>query len=78
MFKAPQVSTATFEYEYIDSIITFNKRISVNKNHILRNTKHVYEISQPCEEQTNYFLYELSQLEHVNECTYNYWKLNAF
>lgn len=68
MLKVPQVSLASYEYDYVDSIIKSQKRISLNKNYILRNATHVYEMDQACEEQNNYFLCENSQLEHVNEC----------
>lgn len=70
MLKVPQVSIITFEYDYIDSIIKSMKRISLNKNYILRNTTHVYEMSQPCEEQNNYFLCEAHQLQYANDCVY--------
>lgn len=68
MLKVPQVSLVSYEYDYIDSIIKSEKRISLNKNYILRNATHVYEIDQPCEEQNNYFLCENTQIEHANEC----------
>ena len=68
ILKVPQISTVSFEYDYIDSIIRSNKRIALNRNYIVRNITHVYEMSQPCEDQNKYFLCEMSQLEHANDC----------
>ena len=68
MLKVPQVSTVSFEYDYIDSIIRSTKRISLNRNYIIRNDTHVYEMSQPCEVQNKYFLCEMSQLERSDDC----------
>ena len=70
MLKVPRVSTGIFEYDYIDSIITASKRISLNKNYIIRNATHVYEVNQPCKDKDDYFLCEGSQVEPVNDCIY--------
>lgn len=70
MLKIPQVSKEIFEYDYIDSIIKSMKRISLNKNYIIRNKTHVYELNGPCEEDDNYFLCDSLQVEHTSECIY--------
>ena len=66
----PRVSIGIFEYDYIDSIMKASKRISLNKNYIIRNASHVYEVNQPCKDKDDYFLCGSSQLEHVNDCIY--------
>lgn len=70
MLKIPQVSTIMYEYNYMDSLIKSEKRISLNTNYLLRNASHVYEMKEPCEESNGYFLCESSELGHVNECIY--------
>lgn len=70
MLKVPQVSATIYEYNYVDSIIKSGKRISLNKNYIVKNYTHIFEVTEPCEERNNYFLCESTQLAPINECIY--------
>lgn len=68
ILKVPQLSSYTYEYEYIDSIIKFNKRIAIRQNYVMRNKSHTYELTQPCEDQDDHFLCDITNLNQPSEC----------
>lgn len=68
ILKVPQLSAYVYEYDYIDSITKSNKRIALKQNHILRNNSHIYELTEPCEEQNNAFLCDNKHLTQPSNC----------
>lgn len=68
ILKVPQFSKYTYEYDYIDSIIKSDKRIAINRNHIIRNKTHIYELANACEEQNENFLCDSSDLSQPSSC----------
>lgn len=68
ILKVPQLSTGTYEYNYIDSIIKNNKRIFIKYNYVIKNNSNVYELTQPCEESDKHFICDNSYLINPSEC----------
>lgn len=68
ILKVPQFSKNEYEYDFMDSVIKYNKRIALKQNHLMRNATHIYELIQPCTDQGEYFLCEHSNLIPTTEC----------
>lgn len=82
MLKVPQISTEVYEYEYVSPLIQNQSRIYVESNYYISNKSHIFEISDQCKEDLEYYLCDsefikpsnpcinnLIQLQHAN-CTY--------
>lgn len=68
ILKIPQLSQNTYEYDYIDSTIKNNRRIIVERNFLLKNETHVYELENSCDQQTDYYLCDTTSLRHTTDC----------
>ncbi|XP_052870848.1 uncharacterized protein LOC128276427, partial [Anopheles cruzii] len=69
MLKYPQTSKYTFEYNYVNSIITNKKRILLRQNHFIQNQTHIFELLQPCkEEDRDLYICASETLQQPSEC----------
>lgn len=68
ILKIPQLSREIYNYDYIDSIIRKGKRIILQENYILKNESHIFETTQPCQNQDDYFLCESISLKYTTKC----------
>lgn len=69
MLKYPQTSKYIFEYNYVDSIINKGKRILLKQNYFVRNQTHIFESSQPCnQEDADLYICESMNLHQTSEC----------
>ncbi|XP_041776420.1 uncharacterized protein LOC121595976 [Anopheles merus] len=68
MLKFPRLSYENYEYNYIDSIIQNDKRILIKHNYIIRNLTHMFELPQPCIDQSSHQLCESKDLEEPSRC----------
>lgn len=62
------MSREIYEYNYIDSTIKNGKRIILEHNFVLKNTTHVFELTEPCEQQNDYYLCSTSSLSYTSKC----------
>lgn len=68
VLKIPQLSQNIYEHDYIDSTIKNQKRIMIEQNFLLKNETHVFELTQPCEEQSDYYLCDSTSLSFTTDC----------
>lgn len=68
ILKIPKISQNVYEYDYIDSTIKNKRRIFIERNYLLKNATHVFELHQPCEEQNDFYLCDSNFLSHTSEC----------
>lgn len=68
VLKIPQLSQNIYEYDYIDSTIKNQKRIMIVQNVLLKNDTHVFELTQPYVEQSDYYLCDITSLSITIDC----------
>uniref|UniRef100_A0AB38Z2D5 Envelope protein n=1 Tax=Chalana errantivirus TaxID=3078400 RepID=A0AB38Z2D5_9VIRU len=71
MLKIPHYSNASFEYNFIDSVIKDGRRILLRSNYILCNESHVIELAHPCEPLNNIYVCESIHTKPATECIAN-------
>lgn len=68
MLKIPQLSNEAYDFEYIDPLVTNEKRVYVKNNYIIKNDSHIFETPKICAEESNIFICDTDVLQLPNQC----------
>ncbi|XP_021698647.1 uncharacterized protein LOC110676161 [Aedes aegypti] len=71
MLKIPQLSSETYEYEFIDSLVQNQKRVHLYSNYILYNSTKIYEISNECTQDETLYICDTKILKTPSQCIRN-------
>lgn len=71
IMKIPQLSLETYDFEFIDSLIQNQKRISLGSHFILKNETHVFETKEKCTKDNDLYICNSETMNLSNECIKN-------
>lgn len=75
IMKIPQLSLETYEYEFIDSLIQNQKRVSTGLNLIIKNGTHSFETKEKCLEDNDVLISNSENLKPSSACIKNLIKI---